>query len=344
VPPVEVPPVEVPPVEVPPVEVPPVEVPPVEVPPVARPPAETPPPVALLAPPVPGSVSAPPTFAERPASRVVPPHAVPASATSSAARKPSGDVRSFMHARGSKPRAPGAATFSGARFVGADDANLYLVWDTDQPVGAVFARVDETSGAKATAATLQNVSTPFYPQLSGDSIYFVDSTIGATIDTNTYGFLKAGANVTPTLLWTGNLMTDACNLGIGGLTATPTKLVCGLFGVESHARTGGPGAVVVPEDLTVRANEVVASDAENIYVNTPPTSATAVGSLQRVASSGGAITPIACDVRNLENHMADGTFPIQNEYEVIVGGNQLYWIEKNLATSDTTWTIRHAPK
>ncbi|HEX4341015.1 MAG TPA: hypothetical protein VH062_34135 [Polyangiaceae bacterium] len=238
----------------------------------------------------------------------------------------------------------GAATFNAARFVGADDTSLYLVWDTDQPVGAVFARIVETTGAKATAATLENVATPFYPQLSGDSIYFVDSTIGDPITTNTYGFPKAGADVTPTLLWTSNDTTDTCYLGIGGLTATPTKLVCGLFGVESHARTGGTGAVVVPKDLTMRANEVVASDAENVYLNTPPMDSTSVGTLQRVASTGGAITPIACDVRELENHMADGVFPIQNEFEVIVGGDQLYWIEKNVSTADTTWTIRSAAK
>jgi hypothetical protein len=248
---------------------------------------------------------------------------------------------------GSSATRLGTATFSGARFVGADDVNLYLVWTVDQPVGAVFGRVSETSGAEDTAATLTGVATPFYPQLSGDSIFFVTSSTGATITTSTYGFPKNGANVTPTMLWTADVASDTCRLAIGGLTATPTKLVCGLFGVESHARTGGPAAVVVPKDLTQRANEVVASDGENVYLMTAPQMngvSSVVGSLQRVASSGAAITPIACDVHTIENHMADGTFPIQNEYEVVVGGDQLYWIEKNQATSGTRWAIRHAAK
>jgi hypothetical protein len=238
----------------------------------------------------------------------------------------------------------GTDTFDGARFVGADDTNLYLEWTTDQPAGAVFARVSETSGTMAKAATQPDVGSPFYPQVSGDSVFFVATTSGDPITTSAYGFPKDGANVTPTKLWSADPAHDTCYLSIGGFVATPTKLVCGLFGVESHARTGGPATVVIPKDMTQRAYQLVASDGENLYLDTPPESATAFGSLYRVPTSGSPITPIACDVHDLANHLADGTFPIQVEFEVITGDDQLYWIEKTQTDTDAAWSIRHAAK
>jgi hypothetical protein len=247
---------------------------------------------------------------------------------------------------GGTPMQLGTGKFPGARFVGIDDTNLYLAQNTDQPVGVIFQRVELASGDVTKAATLTDVGTAVHLQLSGDDIFFVASGAGADAGmVSAYSFPKNGSNVTPTKLWTEDAMRDSCNLSLGGLVATPTKVACGLFGVETRSRTGTSANAIIAEDLTNRAYAVVASSGEDLYLMTPPTTNDGVGHLDRIESSGGDITPIACDVHTLENHLADGTFPVQNEFEAFVGGDQLYWIEKHApASGDASWFIRHAPK
>ena len=68
------------------------------------------------------------------------------------------------------------------------------------------------------------------------------------------------------------------------------------------------------------------------------------GTLRKVASSGGALLPVACDLSTVQNTLINAIFPIQNEYELVIGSSDVFWIEHRGNAPSTKWFVRRAPK
>ena len=68
------------------------------------------------------------------------------------------------------------------------------------------------------------------------------------------------------------------------------------------------------------------------------------GTLRKVASGGGALLPVACDVSTVENPLLRAVFPVQNEYELVIGSGDVFWVEHRGLAPDTKWFVRRAPK
>jgi hypothetical protein len=113
--------------------------------------------------------------------------------------------------------------------------------------------------------------------------------------------------------------------------------------VRVAGRDGESVTEIVPHQLPMPSNVLVGTDAENLYVMDAPKGPTGVGTMSRVASSGGAVTPIVCDLNPVENRFVDGFQRLQTEYEVTIGATDVFWVEKR-GLDSPKWFIRRAAK
>ncbi len=249
-----------------------------------------------------------------------------------------------LPALGGTPTRVGTVDFGDRRFIGSDATHLYVVYATGMPVGARFDRIDQTTGVVENVAILTDRSVANQVTLSGNDIFFYANKVGADANVaDIFRFDKTASGVTPTILPGG--LDALCDSGLGGLYATPTKLACGFAGVNAGGRDGTAIGVVVPKDfLHPSPNILVGTDAETLYLIDREHWQMGTGTIRKVASTGGPVLPVACDVSTIQDRLADGTFPIQTEHEVIIGATDVFWVEHRGLAPDTKWFVRRAPK
>jgi hypothetical protein len=260
-----------------------------------------------------------------------------------AATIPAEELWSIPLAGGTATRL-GTATFDAARIIGSDATHLYVWSLTSMPVGTHFDRVDLVSGVVENVAISTDRGGPGQVTLSGNDIFFFAGKTGGDASiSDIFRFAKTGSGVTPTILPGG---TDAlCDSRLGGIYATPTKLACGFGGVKAADRDGANITVVVPRDLLHPASRIlVGSDAETLYVMDREGQQAGTGKLYKVASSGGALAPVACDMSEVQSRLLDAVFPLQTEHELVIGATDTFWIEHRGLAPSTKWFIRHVAK
>lgn len=244
---------------------------------------------------------------------------------------------------GGTPTRVGTVSFDGPRFFGSDAANLYVVYDAAAANAIHFDRVVLASGTAENIALLPDRAGANMTSISGNDVFFWAAKTGADANVaDIFHFDKTAAAATPTMLPGG---VDAlCDIRLGGMYSTPTKLACGFSGLNAYGHDGSGLSVIIPKDLLQSGpNVLVGTDAETLYVFNRQTSATGVGAMMKVPSAGGAVTPVACDLSTLQNRLVNAFFPVQTEYEVTVGSTDVYWIEKR-GVAPAAWFLRHAPK
>jgi hypothetical protein len=126
--------------------------------------------------------------------------------------------------------------------------------------------------------------------------------------------------------------------------STPTKVACGFTGLNAYGHDGTGLSALIPKDpLQLGPNVLVGADAETLYLFNRDKASKGVGTLVKIQSSGGAITPVACDLSTLQNRVVDAFVPVPTEYEVTVGATDVYWSEKRGLATPACF-LRHAPK
>lgn len=240
----------------------------------------------------------------------------------------------------------GATSFPAGRIFGVDATHVYIAQNTDSPVGSIYDRVEIATGTSVRLATsLPNTGTPSQISISGNDVFYMAGKTGAQAGSHDlYRFDKSLAAQTPTpVLPTG--LADLCDIALGGIYATPTKLACGFSALRAGNRDGtGITELIAKDVLKPASNILVGSDAELFYLHDSTGQQTKTSALRRIASSGGELTTIACDLGRIQNRLLRTFFPIQTEYEVIVGATDVFWIEVSGTDSDPKWMIRHATK
>ena len=217
---------------------------------------------------------------------------------------------------------------------GIDDTHVYAVHQ------AVFERIAIDGGAATRIGSLDGAGTPSNVRLSGDDIFFSAGTNGGQMR-GVYQLDKTASDAQATQLWAiGD--DDPCYIILGGLFATPTKLVCGYFSLATRGRDGMDEAILFDGMVLDGPKIPFATDGEVFYYGgyqggTSP--------LSRMTSAGEDQEVIACDTGNISNKLIDASFAIANAYEVVVGDTEVYWIELS-APDETppTYKIRRAAK
>ena len=244
---------------------------------------------------------------------------------------------------GGAPTRIGTVSFDGPRFFGSDAANLYVAYDSAMPAGIHFDRVVIASGTAENMAFLPDRAGANMASISGNDVLFWSAKTGADANVaDIFRFDKTATAATPAILPGG---VDAlCDIRIAGMYSTPTKLACGFSGLNAFGHDGTGLSVLIPKDLLHNGpNVLVGADAETLYVFDREKSATGVGTIVKIPSTGGAVAPVACDLSTLQNRLVDASFPVQTEYEVTIGSTDVYWIEKR-GVAPAAWFVRHAPK
>lgn len=239
----------------------------------------------------------------------------------------------------------GAVANEDGYIFGVDESHVYLVRNTDQPVGSVFERVEIATGTLSVIGTITETGTPGHVMLSGNDVFFHAGFAGsrASEPSNVYGFAKDADNATPSILWeTGP--QDPCGFPLGGLVATPTKLGCGFSAVASHNRDGSEPLVLIERDAVGPLNIVVASDAENLYLIETSSGEARDARMKRTKSTAGEVTNVVCDLGTVANQLVDGSFPIGYEWEVVVGESEVYWVERASGEEGQLYQLRAAAK
>ena len=263
--------------------------------------------------------------------------------TDNAAVTPVDELWSIPLAGGAAPTRVGTVSFDGPRFFGSDAANLYVSYETAMPAGVHFDRVVLASSTVENIAFLPDRAGANMTSISGNDVLFWSGKTGADANiADIFRFDKTATAATPAALPGG---VDAlCDIRTAGMYSTPTKLACGFSGLNAFGHDGSGLSALIPKDLLqLGPNTLIGADAETLYLFNRSKAAAGVGALVKIQSSGGAVTPVACDLSTLQNRLVDASFPVQTEYEVTVGATDVYWIEKRgLATP--AWFVRHAPK
>lgn len=246
---------------------------------------------------------------------------------------------------GGTPTRVGTVSFDGPRFIGSDAANLYVAYDAAAANAIHFDRVVLASGTVENAALLPDRAGANMTSITGNDVFFWAAKTGADANVaDIFRFDKTATAAAPTALPGG---VDAlCDIRTAGLFSTPTKVACGFSGLNAYGHDGSGLSPLIPKDLThLGPNVLVGSDAETLYVFNREKALQGVGTIVKISSSGGAITPVACDLSTLQNRLVDASFPVQTEYEVTVGATDVYWIEKRQSGgAPAAWFVRHAPK
>jgi hypothetical protein len=137
-------------------------------------------------------------------------------------------------------------------------------------------------------------------------------------------------------------MPDPCGFPLGGLIATDSKLACGFANVSVYGRDGAsPEQILARTDTNLLAIPM-ATDGERIYMG--GRSEGGATPLWRIDSDGSDLTAVACDSGEIGNQEEGNNFPIQYEYEMVVGDSDVFWIEYRMDGSDFEFLIRSTPK
>lgn len=249
---------------------------------------------------------------------------------------------------GGTPTRVGDVGFDVGRLFAVADGYVYNWRDTDQPVAAVFERVDVAAAAiERIATTADGTGTPFHVTLSGDTIFFMQgfAGAGASEPVHVYAMAKDADDVAPDDLFQAPT-DDPCFGPLGGLFATPTKLACGYADVFVRDRDGGNPTALL-ESMSLDPGYLLgAADGENLYVlQVIAPGGAQDGRIVRIASSGGELVDIACDVGPIGNPLIDGFFPDQTEYEIAFGDTEMFWIEAgNDDAGNPRYAVRAATK
>jgi len=240
----------------------------------------------------------------------------------------------------------GLSTFHAGRFFGADASHVYIAQDTDQPVGSTFDRVEVATGTPVRVATSPaNTGTPTQFSMTASEVFYVAGTTGPGGGAkDLYRFAKNLVAQTPAKVLPSGL-SDLCDIDLGGVYTTPSKIGCGFSALRVGNHDGTGIVELVAKDALRPASIIlVGSDSEFFYLHDSTGKTTRTSNLRRIASQGGEIAPIACDLGPLQNRLHRAFFPIQTEYEVIVGTTHVYWVEMSGSVSDPKWTLRRAAK
>jgi hypothetical protein len=254
---------------------------------------------------------------------------------------PDGDSANALYTipgAGGDPVQIGAATFESGRLLGAD-ADAAYVYEDGLTMSAIL-RVTLADGAVETVATVPPPGAILHPVFAGDEIFFLGGDMASIV----YRVATADTDGDATEVFAA-ADSPGCGFPLGGLVATPTKLVCGYQNVAAIAREDGTvDGVIVEGDLTkAPAHVVVASSEESIYtieLNDGSFDAT----MRRVSSDGSDEVPLVCDVGRVATQLTDAFFPISNHYQIGVGGGRIVWVEERVSDDDVvTTSIRSAP-
>jgi hypothetical protein len=223
---------------------------------------------------------------------------------------------------------------TGAIF-GIDDSHVFTVRDHIIERFAIDGGALERVGSLA-GASLSNL------RLSGDDIFFAAGTERGAMH-GVYRLDKAGTDAEPEKLWDIPQQDDPCYIILGGLFATPTKLVCGYFSLAARDRDGTMEDILFDGDVLTGLRIPFAVDGEDVYyggyqeVRSP---------LSRMTSAGEDVEVLACDTGRIAHKLLDAFFPMANTFEVVVGDSDVFWIEQDPGDDEAppTHKIRAATK
>jgi len=248
-----------------------------------------------------------------------------------------------LPAAGGTPERVGTHAFPDGDIFAVDDGYVFVWRNTDQPVGSVFERVDIATGALDVMARIEGTGTPSHVTLSGDQVFFTAGAAGSATARSVYAFSSSAAAATPSVLWEVG-PTDVCGFPQGGLAATPTKLVCGFGGVGVRERDGSAPQTIVAPNPDQGLNKLVAVDGENAYLIGIAGPGVHDARMKRVASTGGAVSAVVCDLGAVATRLEGGFFPIAAEHEVVVGEEDVFWVEQAVSDSGVSHQLRAAAK
>jgi hypothetical protein len=239
---------------------------------------------------------------------------------------------------GGAPTAIGMSTWAGAeRLVAADADSAYVVY---LEPNSVIDRVDRASGDSSRVGSADGTGTPSHPQLAGTDLFFVAGMAGETGPSTVYRLDATGNDAAAEAV--GAIGADQeCGFPLGGLTATASALVCGFSAVASYARADVTQRTTLVPGEPSKQRVVVGSSGETVYTIELSNGTTAVR-MNKIASSGGDLTPVACDLHKVANQSVDASFPAQNAYQVGFSESDVVWVEQS--ADATSYSIRKAPK
>ncbi len=221
----------------------------------------------------------------------------------------------------------GDSQFASTRLVAIDDDAIYTVRDTIDPIGNTFERIARADGAVSIIGISPN-GTPTQVHVRDGIMYFVSNhDAGGTLSAGVYQLPTDADAASPTLLFEGGI-DEPCVLGLGGVFPTPSKLACGFAGVIVRAPDGSdPQTLFDPGIDRAPTHVLVQADGEALYLLLQDEGVPQ--HLGRMRTDDGTIAPVACDLDGVvANHLIDGFFPIQTEYEVVIGAQDIVWVEQ----------------
>lgn len=238
----------------------------------------------------------------------------------------------------------GESQFARTRLVAIDGDAIYTVRDTLDPIGNTFERIARADGAVTILGSTPD-GTPTQVHVRDGVLYFVSMhDAGGTLRAGVYQLPTDGTDATPTLLFEGGL-DEPCALGLGGVFPTASKLACGFAGVVVRALDGGdPQTLLDPGIDRAPTHVLVQADDEVLYLLLQDEDVPQ--HLGRMRTDDATLAPVACDLDGVvANHLIDGFFPIQTEYEVVVGAQDIVWVEQRSNDVGTaTFLLRAAAK
>jgi hypothetical protein len=242
---------------------------------------------------------------------------------------------------GGTPMQLGTGTFQGAeRIVGTDADAAYVLFNAAG--GAAVDRVALSDGAVTRVGTISGSGTGIHPVLAGGDIFVQAGPAGGTDPGEVYrlgtGDTDAEAEVVGAI--GGH---EACGFPLGGLAATPTRLVCGFADVATFARADGAPEATIVEGGSTDPHIVVGSSGERVFM-IQRSDGVVAAQIQAVDAGGGDIEVLACDARKVADLTLDGFFPNQAEYQFAVADGAVVWAQETFAEGETTatWSIRRA--
>jgi hypothetical protein len=231
----------------------------------------------------------------------------------------------------------GTDTFSSGRLIGADESFAYL---HDDGTPGTLVRVDLAAGTSEVIGEVPGGGV-LQPSLSGSELFFV---AGAGLQT-VWRLPTDATGAEAEEVFVAN-PSGGCGFPLGGLVATPTKLVCGYMNAFAYAREGGaPEEQILEGDPTKPATHLVAASSGELVYMVGQNDGTVDTALLRARSDGSDETAVICDMGKVADQLASASFPIFNQPQIGVSGDSIYWVEQRLdeETATLTHSLRRAP-
>lgn len=242
-----------------------------------------------------------------------------------------------MAAAGGEAEQIGTSTFSNGRVIGADASSAYL---HDDATPGTIERVDLTAGTSEVMGEVAGGGI-LQPSLSGDELFFV---AGPQLQT-VWRLPTDATEADPEEVFVAN-PSGGCGFPLGGLVATPTKLICGYMNAFAYARADGAeeGQLVEGDRRQPAAHLPPASSGESVYF-IGENDGQRDTALLRASSDGSDETAVICDMGDVADLLDDAVFPILNHPQIGVSGEHIYWIERRVdeETEMATYSLRRAP-